>query len=260
IYPRSVPPSLAGLMLREASATSLRQALLSPRSVAIIGQSDDATKTAGRPLSYLRQAGYAGAVYAINPRRATVLGERAWPSLGELPEVPDHAYIVTPTAGVVDAAEECGKAGVPVATILADGFAEAGEAGHARTAQLQQVCARTGIRLIGPSSLGLVNPRKNVFLTANAAFAETDLPVGRLFAASHSGTMIGALASRGKARHIGFAGLVSVGNEIDLSVGEICAATLDDPEIDGYLLFLETLRHADALRAFAIAAAERRKP
>src|SRR5262249_36683476 len=94
IYPRSVPPGLAGLMLREASATSLRQALLSPRSVAIIGQSDDAAKTAGRPLSYLRQAGYAGAVYAINPRRATVLGERAWASLGELPEVPDHAYIV----------------------------------------------------------------------------------------------------------------------------------------------------------------------
>ena len=68
------------------------------------------------------------------------------------------------------------------------------------------------------------------------------------------------MLSRGKARGIGFAGLVSVGNEIDLSLGDICAATLDDPEIDGYLLFLETLRHADALRAFALAAAARGKP
>ena len=72
--------------------------------------------------------------------------------------------------------------------------------------------------------------------------------------------MIGALISRGKARGIGFAGLVSVGNEVDLSLGEICAATLDDPGIDGYMLFLETMRNADALRDFALAAAERGKP
>jgi len=122
------------------------------------------------------------------------------------------------------------------------------------------VVARTGLRIVGPSSLGVVNLRDGVMLTANAAFDEKDLPVGRIFAASHSGTMIGALLSRGKARHIGFAGLVSVGNEVDLSVGEICAATLDDPDIDGYLLFLETLRKAASLRAFALAAAARGKP
>ena len=239
---------------------TLRQALLSPRSVVIVGQSNDAGKTAGRPLKYLRQAGYAGTIYPINPRRETVLGERAWPSVAALPEVPDHAYIVTPTEGAVAAVAECGAAGVPVATILANGFAEAGEAGRAREAELRDICARTGIRLIGPSSLGVVNLRDKVLLTANAAFAEADLPVGRIFAASHSGTMIGALMSRGKARGIGFAGLVSVGNEVDLTVGEICAATLDDPDIDGYVLFLETLRGAHALQAFALAAAARHKP
>jgi acyl-CoA synthetase (NDP forming) len=238
----------------------LRQALLSPRSVAIVGQSNDAAKTAGRPLKYLRQAGYTGTIYPINPRRETVLGERAWPSVAALPEVPDHAYIVTPTEGAVAAVAECGAAGVPVATILANGFAEAGEVGRAREAELREICAHTGIRLIGPSSLGVVNLRDKVLLTANAAFAEADLPVGRIFAASHSGTMIGALMSRGKARGIGFAGLVSVGNEVDLSVGEICAATLDDPDIDGYVLFLETLRGAHALQAFALAAAARHKP
>jgi acyl-CoA synthetase (NDP forming) len=97
-------------------------------------------------------------------------------------------------------------------------------------------------------------------MTANAAFDEKDLPVGRIFAASHSGGMIGTFLSRGKARGIAFAGFASVGNEVDLSIGEICHAVLDDPGIDGFALFLESLRKADTLRKFAIAAAERGKP
>jgi acetate---CoA ligase (ADP-forming) len=239
---------------------ALRQYLFAPASVAIVGQSDDAEKTAGRPLKFLRQLGYAGRVYPINPRRATVLGERAWPALAALPEAPEHAYIVTPTDAAVAAVEECAELGVKVATVLADGFAEAGSEGLAREARLRAACAASGMRLVGPSSLGVVDLRTKAMLTANAAFDETELPVGRTFAASHSGSLIGALLTRGKARGIGFAGLVSVGNEVDLSLGDICAATLDDPGIDGYMLFLETMRHAEALRRFALAAAARGKP
>jgi acyl-CoA synthetase (NDP forming) len=239
---------------------NLRDALFAPHSVAIVGQSDDASKTAGRPLKFLRQLGYAGRIYPINPRRDTVLGERAWPSLAALPEAPEHAYIVTQTEAAVAAVEECGRLGVKIATVLADGFAETGAVGMAREARLRAVCATTGIRIVGPSSLGVVDLRTKSMMTANAAFDEKDLPVGRIFAASHSGSLIGALLTRGKARGVGFAGLVSVGNEVDLSLGDICAATLDDPGIDSYMLFLETMRHADALRRFALAAAERGKP
>jgi acyl-CoA synthetase (NDP forming) len=236
------------------------EALLRPRAVAIIGQSNDAGKTAGRPLQYLRQAGFGGAIYCVNARRRTVLGERAYPAVAALPEVPEHAYIVTPTDAVIDAVDDCGRAGVAVATILANGFTEAGAEGEARAARLMEVARRHGIRIVGPSSLGVIDLRERLLLTANAAFAEPDLPVGRIFAVSQSGSLIGAMVSRGKVRGIGFAGLVSIGNEVDLSVGDICAATLDDPGIDGYLLFLESLRNADALRAFAEAAAARRKP
>jgi acyl-CoA synthetase (NDP forming) len=239
---------------------ALRQALLSPRSVALIGQSDDAAKTTGRPLRFLRTMGYRGAIYPINPRRETVLGERAWKSVSALPEPPDHAYILLPTEAVIDAVAECGRAGVKIATILAAGFSETGAEGTAREHRLRAVAAETGIRVIGPSSLGVVNLREGVMLTANAAFAEADIPVGRIFVGSHSGTMIGALMSRGKAKGIGFAGLVSVGNEVDLTVGEICLSTLDDPDIDGYLLFLESLRNSAALREFATGAAARGKP
>ncbi|MSP44275.1 MAG: CoA-binding protein [Xanthobacteraceae bacterium] len=238
----------------------LSQVLLAPQSVAIIGQSNDATKTAGRPLKYLRQAGYAGRVYPINPRRDEVLGEHAWPSLADLPEVPDHAYIVASTEATMEAIEECGRIGVPVVTALANGFSETGAEGIERERRIREVCARSGTRLVGPSSLGVVDLRHKTFLTANAAFDEPDLPVGRIFAASHSGGMIGTFLSRGKARGIHFAGLVSVGNEVDLSIGEICQATLDDPGIDGYVLFLETMRKAGALRAFALEAAKRGKP
>jgi len=239
---------------------ALRQALLSPRSVAIVGQSDDATKTTGRPLKYLRQAGYRGTIYPVNARRDTVLGERAWRSVSALPEAPEHAYLVLPTDAVVDTVAECGRGGVKIVTILAAGFSETGAEGVAREQRLREIAAETGIRIVGPSSLGVVNLREGVMLTANAAFAEPDIPVGRTFVASHSGTMIGALMSRGKAKGVGFAGLVSIGNEVDLSIGEICSATLDDPDIDSYLLFLESIRNAAHLREFALGAAARGKP
>ena len=248
------------LTTSNANRAALRQTLLAPRSVAIIGQSNDVAKTAGRPLNYLRRAGFGGTIYCVNARRDTVLGERAYPSVAALPEAPDHAYILVPTEAVIDAVAECGKAGVKIATILAAGFSETGADGAAREQRLRDVAAETGIRLVGPSSLGVVNLRNGLLLTANAAFAEPDIPVGRIFFASHSGTMIGALMSRGKARGVGFAGLVSIGNEADLSVGEICAATLDDPDIEGYLLFLESIRNSAALRAFALGAAARGRP
>jgi Acyl-CoA synthetase (NDP forming) len=244
----------------QTTGPALAQALLSPRSIALIGASDDAGKTAGRPLQFLRRAGFQGTIYPINPKREAVQGERAWPSIGALPEAPDLAFVLTPTDSVLSAVEECAQAGVKVVTILASGFSESGPDGVAREQALRQLSERTGIRVLGPSSLGVVNPSKGLVLTANAAFAEPDLPRGRVFVASHSGSMIGALVSRGKARGVGFAGLVSVGSECDLSIGEICAATLDDPEIEGYLLFLESLHHGGKMRQFALEAARRGKP
>ena len=256
----SVAPSAAGPAQPRLQGAELARVLLSPHSVAVVGASDDASKTSGRPLKFLRQAGFAGRIYPVNPRRAQVQGETAWPDLASLPEVPEHVFVITPTDTVIDTVRECARLGVRLVTVLASGFSEAGAEGLAREQALRDICRESGIRLIGPSSLGVVNPRARMPLTANAAFAEPDMPVGEVMVVSHSGSMIGALVSRGRARGVGFASLVSVGNEVDLSVGEICAATLDDPQIKGYVLFLESLHHGQALRAFALAAAERGKP
>ncbi|MCR4513058.1 acetate--CoA ligase family protein [Aeromicrobium sp. 50.2.37] len=242
------------------STTTLGAALLHPESVAIIGASDDITKTGARPLAFLRKAGYAGRVYPVNPRRDTVLGEKAWPSISALPETPDHVFVAADTRFVVDAVRECGERGVPVVTVLAGGFAEAGPEGAERQRELLEVARRYGVRIVGPNSIGVVNPGAGMLLTANAAFAEDDIPVGRTVVASQSGSVIGALMTRAKAVGIGFAGLVSTGSEIDLTLGEICAATVDDPEVDSYCLFLESLDNAAPLAEFARLAHERGKP
>jgi acyl-CoA synthetase (NDP forming) len=244
----------------ELSGPALAAALTNPRSIALYGASDDPSKMGGRPVQFLQRSGYAGRIYPINPRRDEVQGLKAWPSLSSLPEVPDHVFVLTPTDTVLDAVKECAALGIRLVSILASGFSESGPEGIAREAALRDLAQATGVRILGPSSLGVVNPRVGLVLTANAAFAEPDLPAGKVFVVSHSGSMIGALVSRGKARGVGFAGLVSVGSEVDLNVGEICESTLDDPGIEGYLLFLESLHHGDALQRFARAAAARGKP
>ncbi|MGH6798115.1 MAG: CoA-binding protein, partial [Roseiarcus sp.] len=235
-------------------------ALFAPRAVALIGVSDDPAKTAARPLLFLRKHGYPGAIYPINPRRATVLGERAYKSLAELPGPVDHAYIVVNTPGVEEAVASCAAAKIPVATILAGGFAETGAAGLARQDHLATTAARSGMRLVGPNSIGVVNTHLPMPLTANAVFAGDPALRGRLTVISQSGGALGTLVSRGNPRGIGFAKLISVGNEADLSVGEIGALLAEDPATDAFLLFLETIRRPDALAQFSELAARAGKP
>lgn len=235
-------------------------ALVHPKSVAIVGASDDPKKDGARPLRFLRKHGYAGAVYPINPRRETVLGERAWPDLAALPEVPEHVYIVVGTDRVLEAVERCAAAGVKVATVLADGFAETGPEGRALQARLAETALAGGMRLLGPNSMGVANIVGRTPFTTNAAWEAESLIPGRLMAISQSGSLIGTLLSRGAARGIGFAHLISVGNEADLDVGAIGEAACALEEVDCFLLFLETLRRPDRLEAFARAAHAAGKP
>ena len=239
---------------------SLADALFRPRAAALIGVSDDAGRTAGRPLQFLRKHGYAGPIYPINPNRETVQGERAYKSLAELPGPVDHAYILVNTPLVEVAVTACAEAGVRAATILASGFAEAGPEGIALQRRLVQVARRSGLRLVGPNSLGVVDTHTPLALTANAAFAAETLLKGRLAVISQSGSQIGTFVSRGAPRGIGFSKLISVGNEADLSVGEIGAALADDPDTDAFLLFLETIREREHYARFAALAARAGKP
>jgi acyl-CoA synthetase (NDP forming) len=143
---------------------------------------------------------------------------------------------------------------------VADGFLAGSPDGRRRRAALRDAVAGSALRLLGPSSLGVANLPRALALTGNAAFAEDVLPVGDVFVASQSGSALGALLSRGAEMGVGFAGMVSTGNEFDLTLGEICAAAVDDPAVASFALFLENLGGADALASFARAAHDRGKP
>ena len=240
--------------------TELYDAIFRPASVAIVGASSDPRKTTGRPLDFLNRSGWTGRIYPVNPTREAILGHTSYPSVSALPEVPDHVFILAPADAAVVAAAECAELGVKVVTILADGFLETDPAGARRIEALHAVAAGSATRILGPSSLGVANLADGLLLTANAAFAEPEIPSGSVFVAAQSGSVIGALLSRGISMGIGFHSLVSSGAELDLSLGEICLASVDDPGIASYALFLENLHAADDLRRFARAAAAAGKP
>jgi len=235
-------------------------ALTRPTCVALVGASDTAGKATSRPLAYLTQHGWPGTVFPVNPRRETVAGFRSWPALTGLPQRPDHVFAMTGADLVLDTIAECVELGVPLVTVLADGFVDTDPKGAERRHRLKSIIEGSATRLLGPSSLGTASLAQGLVLTANAAFADPQLQPGGVFVASQSGSAIGALASRGAEMGVGFHTLVSTGNQLDLSLGEICRAAVDDPQVGSFALFLENITGADSLRDFALAAARRAKP
>ena len=240
------------------SAVELARALFSPRSVALVGASGDAAKNTSRPQRYLAKFGFAGTVSPINPARAEILGLKSYKRVSEVPGGVDHALIMV--SDVEGALEDCGAKGVPVATIFTDGFADAGAEGMARQAKLAARARALGVRLLGPNSMGMINLAGRCPITVNAVL-DMDVPApGAASIVSQSGTMLGTVLSRGAARGLGFSKLVSVGNESDLGVGEIVEMLAADPQTRIVLLFLETVRDAEALARGARAAHAAGKP
>ncbi|WP_454694697.1 acetate--CoA ligase family protein [Achromobacter aegrifaciens] len=229
------------------SDISFAEALLSPRSIALVGASGDARKNTARPLRFMRKHGYAGAVYPINAGRAEILGEKAYPSLAGLPGPVDHVFVMIPGSEVAAVLAPCAQAGARVVTVYSDGFGETGAEGQARQAALVAQARALGLRLLGPNSIGSANLHTGGILSVNAAFEADTLLAGDLSMVSQSGSMMGSLLSRAAARGFGFAKSVSVGNESDITVGEVVDALVDDPQTKAVLLFLETLRDAATL-------------
>ena len=239
---------------------NLAQALFAPRAVALVGASGDARKNTARPQRYLKKHGYLGRVVPINPTRGEVLGERAYASVADAPGDIDQVFVMAPGEAVEQALEDCGRRGVPVMSVFSDGFAEAGAEGAARQARLAARARELGVRLLGPNSMGVVNLPGRMALTVSAVLEMDSPPAGTTSIVSQSGTMLGTVLSRGAARGLGFAKLVSLGNEADLGAGEVVELLAQDAETRAILLFLETVRDADRLAAAARAAHAAGKP
>ena len=240
--------------------TPLAQVLFAPQSVALIGASGDAKKNTSRPQRYLRKHGYTGRIIPVNPGRVEIFGEKAYPDLQSVPDAIDHAFIMVPADAVGAALEQCVAKQVPVATIYSDGFAETGEAGRRKQEELLKIAREGHVRLVGPNCIGIISIQPSLALSVLAVLDMDCIKHGPFAIVSQSGSMIGALLSRGLGRGAGFSKLISVGNEVDIGVGELTDMLVDDPHTGAILLFLETLRDADRLAHAARRAYAANKP
>ena len=238
----------------------LHRALFQPRRIALIGASADRTRLTARAQFYLRKHGYAGEILPVHARESEVLGEKAYKTVTDIPGEVDFAYILLNTPHVEGVIEAVAAKGIAAAGVLADGFAEAGPEGAALQARLVATAQRAGLRILGPNSMGMVNLNDRIACTVNAALEAETLPAGRIALVSQSGSMMGAIMSRGAARGIGFSHIIGTGNEADLSAGEIAGLLVDDPQVDAILLFLEAIRQPRHYADLARRAHEAGKP
>ena len=214
-------------------------ALLRPRSVAVIGASRNRGTIAAEVFHNLLAGGFQGAVYPVNPRAAVIQSVRAYPSIEEVPDAVDLAVIVVPAAAVPDAVEACGRKGVRAIVVITAGFAETGPEGRALQARVVETVRRYGMRMVGPNCLGVVNADPAVSL--NATFATALPPFGNVAFSSQSGALGLAILDHARELGVGVSQFVSVGNKADVSGNDLIAHWADDPATRVILLYLENL-------------------
>ncbi|HEY2552496.1 MAG TPA: acetate--CoA ligase family protein [Streptosporangiaceae bacterium] len=248
-----------------AAAGGSLERFFSPRSIAIIGASGSPHTLSARPLRILKQHGYPGTLYPVNPRYAELGGLTCYPDVGSLPEPPDLALVLVSAAAVPGVLDQCGEAGVGGVVVISSGFAEQQEGGTELRARLSEVLDRhQGLRLAGPNSEGFINVYGAVPATFSPA-ADPDrgmqhLLPGPVAVVSQSGGLGFALFNDGQTRGLGFSYVISAGNEDDLSLLDYVDYLVTDERVGVILLFVEGLRHAGRLAATAARARAAGKP
>ena len=229
----------------------LTQSFFNPSSIAIIGASSNEKKTGSRIQRYLVSHGYKGRIFPVNPNRDNIFGLKCYPNLKKINEKIDHIFIALDGNKIIEAINDAVSLNVKCATILSGGFSESGSEGLDLEKKILDIANKGNIRVLGPNSIGIINISDSVILSANAMLELPNLKKGGLSVISQSGSLIGALLAHGASRGIGFSKLISVGNESDLSVGEIGKMLVDDVDTDTIILFLETLRNSSEVAEMA---------
>jgi acetyltransferase len=229
--------------------------LFNPRSVAVIGASSNRAKLGHIVLRNIRDAGFAGKLYAINPKPGKILDVPTYTDIAAVPEAPELAVLAVPSQAVVEVARACGEAGVKTIIVIAAGFREVGEDGAAREQALRDVVAHFGMRLLGPNCLGVMDATTSL----NASFAGALPPRGNVAVVSQSGAICTAILDWAKVSGVGFSRFISVGNKPDIAEAELFEYLADDPQTEVVLAYLEGIDDGAAFREAASALA-RRKP
>ena len=226
-------------------------ALFNPRSVAVIGATEDRNRVGGRPLHYLRAFGYTGAVYPINPKRDQVQGYQAYPSLHALPEAPDVAVLAVGGEQVQAVLRQCAAKGIRSAIVMSSGFGETGPEGIQRQASLVEEARALGIRLVGPNAQGVANFSTGAVLNFSTMFMEVAPQDGPVAIISQSGAASVMPYAMLRERGVGVRYLVASGNDADTSVNELALAAANDPHVRVLLMYIESLADPDTLAEVA---------
>ncbi len=211
---------------------------LKPKAVAIIGASRDSDSIGGMLFRNVLRAGFTGQVYPINPKATEIQGVSAYKSILDCPGPVDLALIVVPAKFVVQVAKECAQKGVKALVTISSGFAEIGGEGTALQKELVEVCRESGMRLVGPNCMGLVNTDPDVKL--NAQFAPVQPLHGKVGFLSQSGALGIAVIQDANRLGLGMSTFVSVGNKADISGNDLIQYWEVDDKTDLILLYLES--------------------
>jgi acyl-CoA synthetase (NDP forming) len=218
------------------------KAALDPRSIAIIGASDNPNKIGGRPIHYLARYGFRGPVYPINPTRAEVQGRHCYDSLDALPEAPELAIVAVGGDNAVTAVEDCAARGVKVVVVMASGFGEVDAIeGKAKERRMVAAARQAGMRIVGPNSQGLANFGTGAIASFSTMFMENEPKPGHVAILSQSGALSTAPFGFLHPRGIGLRHSHATGNDADITVGELAVAVAEDPEVKLMLLYLESI-------------------
>jgi acyl-CoA synthetase (NDP forming) len=228
------------------------QPFLTPRSIAILGASQDPNKVGGRPLHYLMRYGFKGPVYPINPGRPEVQGLKSYKSLDDLPEVPELAVCVVAGDQAVTAIEDAAKRGVKALICITSGFGETSDPeGAKKQARMVAAARAAGMRMVGPNTQGLANFSNGCVASFSTLFSTLKCTDGPIAMVSQSGAMsaipIGLLAEKG----LGVRYSIATGNDADVNVLEMACAAASDPGIRLLLLYLEGMPRPDLLADLA---------
>ncbi len=234
--------------------------LLDPKSVGVIGASDNHMRIGGRPLHYLLNGHFDGEVYAINANRDTVQGVKAYKSILDVPAVVDAVVVAVPAEVVVQTIEDCASKNVGAAVIFSSGFAEQDEKGRIWQEQLSEISMRTGIRLLGPNCLGTFNAKTGWMATFSTSVEQYPVQPGPIAIASQSGAFGSHLYTVAAKRGIRCTYWITTGNESDVELSECIAYYAQSPEVKVIAVYAEGVRNGPGLRDALELAYTNKKP
>jgi acetyl-CoA synthetase (ADP-forming) len=230
--------------------------ILHPKTVAVFGASASKDKFGGRIMNFLVRHGFSGKIFPINPNRSEILGRKAYPRITDVHEPVQVAILAVPTDRLRDSIEECIEAGVGCCIIITTGFAEAGEAGAILQDEIVGRARATGMRIMGPNCMGLINTNWKLALCSSVVLDTDRFLTGKVGLVSQSGALMVSLFDRAESMGIGLGICVSLGNQSDIEICDVLEYLIDDPGTSAICLYVEGFR--DPAR-FARAAAACRK-